>query len=158
VLASIPLVEPTDAPAARPALSEDQARALAARRRHGLRFRLVALATVAFVIVAVWGLTGAPNAWPVWPLLSLALLAALDAWHVLANPPIGRSDGRLKLRTTAGTLGIVNLFLIGIWLAGGAGYFWPAWALLGSAAALALKAAPWPHAWHDRLRGARYES
>jgi hypothetical protein len=93
------------------------------------------------VLVAIWALTGAPNAWPVWPLMSLALVAGLDAWRVLSAPP-GRRRG---LRTTAGTLAIVNLYLIGIWLAAGAGYFWPAWVLLGSAAAVALKAAPWPH-------------
>lgn len=158
VMATIPLAEPTHAAAARPVLSEDQARELDLRRRRGLRFRLIGLGTVAFVILAVWGLTGAPNAWPVWPLLSLAFVAALDAWHVFGNPPIGRSDRRRRLRTTAGTLAIVNLFLIGIWLAGGAGYFWPAWVLLGSAAALALKAMPWSHAWHERLHGASYES
>jgi hypothetical protein len=153
-MATIPLAEPTHAAAARPVLSEVEARELAARRRRGLRFRLVGVGTVAFVIVAVWALTGAPNAWPVWPLLSLAFVAALDSWHVLSNPPTARPDRRHRLRTTAGTLAIVNVFLIGIWLAGGAGYFWPAWAMLGSAVALALKAMPWSHAWHERLHGA----
>ncbi|MGH2714227.1 MAG: hypothetical protein ACRDM7_10160, partial [Thermoleophilaceae bacterium] len=61
---------------------------------------------------------------------------------------------RRRLVAPAGTLAIVNLFLIGIWIAGGAGYFWPAWVLLGSAVALALKAVPWSHAWHDRMHGA----
>jgi signal transduction histidine kinase len=153
VMATIPLAEPTQAVAARPVLSEVEARELAARRRRGLRFRLVGVGTVAFVIVAVWALTGAPNAWPVWPLLSLAFVAALDSWHVLSNPPTARPDRRHRLRTTAGTLAIVNVFLIGIWLAGGTGYFWPAWAMLGSAVALALKAMPWSHAWHERLHG-----
>jgi signal transduction histidine kinase len=154
VMATIPLAEPTHAAAARPGLSEEQARELDARRRRGLPFRLVGVGTVAFVILAVWGLTGAPNAWPVWPLLSLAFVAALDAWHVLGNPPMARTDRRRRLRTTAGTLVIVNLFLIGIWLAAGAGYFWPAWVLLGSAVALALKAMPWSHVWHERLHSA----
>jgi signal transduction histidine kinase len=150
VMATIPLAEPGDAPAAGPVLSADEARALGERRRRGLRYRLIALGTVAFVIVAVWGLTGAPNAWPVWPLLSLAFVAGLDAWHVFANPPGPRPERGRRLRTAAGTLAIVNLFLIGIWIAGGAGYFWPAWVLLGSAVALALKAMPWGHVWHDR--------
>ncbi len=48
--------------------------------------------------------------------------------------------------------------MIGLWLAGGAGYFWPAWVLLGSGVALALKAMPWSHAVHDRMHGVTYES
>jgi hypothetical protein len=72
---------------------------------------------------------------------------------VFANPPGPRPAHGRRVRSSAGTLAIVNVFLIGIWIAGGAGYFWPAWVLLGSAAALALKAIPWSHAWHDRVHG-----
>jgi signal transduction histidine kinase len=146
VMATIPLAQPADV-AIRPALSEEQLLALAERRRRGLRYRLIALGTIAFVIVAVWGLTGAPNAWPVWPLLGLAFVGALDAWK--AYTPGGRLLG------TAGALAITNLFLIGIWLASGSDYFWPAWVMLGSVIAFALKAMPWSHAWHDRLHGSR---
>ena len=153
VMATIPLADLTVSAPARPTLSEEQVRALAERRRRGLRYRLVALATVAFVILAVWGLTGAPNAWPVWPLLSLAFLAALDTWRTHMGSPAEHAQRRRQLLAAAGTLAIVNLFLIGIWAAGGAGYFWPAWAMLGSSLALALKAAPWPHTWHERLYG-----
>jgi signal transduction histidine kinase len=160
VMATIPLSAPDPGrAAARPALSPDQVRALAERRRRGLRYRLIALGTIAFVILAVWGLTGAPNAWPVWPILSLAFVAALDAWRVYTEPAGGFAGAprppatRRRLIATAGTLAIVNLFLVGIWIAGGAGYFWPAWVMLGSAVALALKAIPWTHAWHDRLHG-----
>jgi signal transduction histidine kinase len=167
VRASIPLVERVDLPdceKARAVLSDEEAREVQARRRHGLRFRLIGVGTVAFVVVAVWALTGAPNAWPVWPLLALALIAGLDSWNTFANPPISRSElaygeseravrrGR-HLRAAAGKLAIVNLFLIGIWAAAGAGYFWPAWVLLGSGAVLALKATPWSHDWHERLNG-----
>jgi hypothetical protein len=153
VMATIPLIQPEDAPAARPALSDDDLRALTLRRRRRLGYRLAALGTAAFVIVVVWALTGAPNAWPVWPLLSLVFVGALDAWRVHAHPPGVTRDRRHKLRASAGTLAIVNLFLIGIWLAAGAGYFWPSWVLLGSAVALALKAIPWSHAAHEGLQG-----
>jgi signal transduction histidine kinase len=153
VMATIPLADPGETPAAHPALTDDQLRALAERRRRGLRYRQVALGTVAFVIVAVWALTGAPTAWPVWPLLSLAFLAALDAWRVQMFVSTPGPDRRHGLRAAAGKLAIVNLFLIGIWAAGGAGYFWPAWVLLGSVAGLALKAAPWTQAWHERMHG-----
>jgi signal transduction histidine kinase len=161
VMATIPLAATAGGPAApeRPALTEDQVRALAERRRRGLRYRLIALGTIAFVILAVWALTGAPNAWPVWPLLSLAFLAALDAWRIHTEPAGGflaareRMNTRRRVIATGGTLAIVNLFLIGIWIASGSDYFWPAWAMLGSVVALALKAIPWSHAWHDRLHG-----
>jgi fatty acid desaturase len=46
---------------------------------------------------------------------------------------------RRRLRVDAGALAIINLALIGIWVAGGAGYFWPVWPILGCAAVLALK-------------------
>jgi signal transduction histidine kinase len=161
VMATIPLNAPASRPVTpeRPALSEEQLQALAERRRRGLRYRLIALGTIAVVILAIWGLTGAPNAWPVWPVLSLAFIAALDAWRVYTEPPGGFVAGRARMSTrrrviaTGGALGILNLFLIGIWIASGSDYFWPAWVMLGSAVALALKAIPWSHAWHDRLHG-----
>jgi signal transduction histidine kinase len=170
VVARIPLVEPaplTDADVARPVLTDEQAAQVDARRLRRLYGRLVALGTVAFAIVAVWALTGAPNQWPVWPLLSLAFLASLDAWRVRMTAPIRESDlsgggdhqvlrrGRRVLKA-AGSLAILNVFLFGIWIAGGAGYFWPAWVLLGSAVALALKAIPWlSHGGSERLQGTR---
>ncbi|MBA3263456.1 MAG: sensor domain-containing protein [Thermoleophilaceae bacterium] len=167
VRATIPLVErvPSAGHVPRPLLSDAEAAALQARRRHGLRVRSSLQGCAALVILAVWALTGAPNAWPAWPLLGMGLAVALDAWGVLGNPPARRSDfhgepnaralqRRRGVRATAGKLAIVNLFLIGIWLAGGAGYFWPAWVMLGSVVALALKAAPWSHAWLERVQGA----
>jgi hypothetical protein len=60
---------------------------------------------------------------------------------------------RRGLRATAGKLAIVNVFLIGIWVAAGAGYFWPAWVMLGSGVALGLKAAPWRHHRMERVQG-----
>ena len=168
VRAGIPLVEPVENPGpgfvARPLLSDAEAAEVQLRRRHGLRVRAGLLGGVALLLLAIWALTGAPNAWPVWPLLSLGLIAGLDAWAVLGNPPARLSelgDGldaralrrRRTLQSTAGRLAILNLFLVGIWMAAGAGYFWPAWALLGSAIAFGLKAAPWPHAWTERMQG-----
>ena len=160
VMATIPLSAPAPgADAVRPALTEEQARAFAESRRQGLRYRLVAYGTIAFVILAIWGLTGAPNAWPVWPVLSLAFIASLDAWRIFTEPVggfLGASEPpstRRRLIATAGSLAILNLFVIGIWIASGSDYFWPAWVLLGSAVAFALKAMPWSHAWHDRIHG-----
>ncbi len=134
--ATIPLVERVE-PASfghtrQPLLSDAQAAELQEHRRQGLRVRASVLGSVALIILIVWALTGAPNAWPVWPLLSLGLIAALDAWGVLGTPPARHSDldGRAgparacgaaaALRATAGKLAIVNVFLIGIWVAAGA--------------------------------------
>ena len=82
---------------------------------------------------------------------------------MLGNPPLSESDladGReprelhrvRALRAYAGALGIVNVFLIGVWLASSGSYFWPVWPLLGSAVAVGLKALRWPSL-RDRLLG-----
>jgi signal transduction histidine kinase len=170
VRASIPLVEPLPADVGRVdptrrLLSDSEAEEYQGRRVHGLRLRASLGAILALIVVGVWALTGAPNAWPVWPLLGIGLVVALDAWTVLGTPPARRSDlagepsarafqRRRAIRATAGRLAIVNAFLIGVWLASGAGYFWPAWVILGSAVALGLKAAPWSHTWAERVQGA----
>jgi signal transduction histidine kinase len=171
VRACIPLVEPLAATAAGAELTgtlltDSEAEEYQRRRVHSLRLRASLYAGVALVILAVWALTGAPNAWPVWPLLGIGLVFGLDAWTVLGTPPARRSDlagepsarafrRRRAVRATAGRLAILNLFIVGVWLAAGADYFWPAWVMLGSAVALGLKAAPWPHTWAERVQGAR---
>jgi hypothetical protein len=96
-------------------------------------------------------------------------VAALDAWFVLAGRRLRESDldgvggdrqqatrilrRRRRLRLDAGALGIINLTLIGIWVAAGAGYFWPAWPILGCAAVLALKSLRVGDAARERLIG-----
>ena len=60
-----------------------------------------------------------------------------------ARRRLGR--GERELRQHAASYVVVNLMLIGIWAATGAGYFWPVWPLLGWGAGLAL------HAWQVRL-------
>ena len=165
VLATIPLaeaVETAELRAGRPlVLSDAEAVERQARRRRLLRFRLAALGIVAAVMLTVWAVTGAPNAWPAWPLLAMGLVASLDAWFVLSSPPLRRSEAaddtaaralrrRRRLRTDAGAMAILNLFVIGVWIAAGAGYFWPVWVLLGSAAAVAVKALPWPDMVRER--------
>jgi signal transduction histidine kinase len=168
VTASIPLAASGDplgfGPVRERLLSDVDAARLQQHRRRGLRARATLLGIVALIVVVVWALTGAPNQWPVWPLLGIGLIVALDAWTVLATPPARRSDlggepnarvrRRRALRAMAGKLAIVNVFLIGIWLASGAGYFWPVWVILGTSLAVALKAAPWTHRWSERIQGA----
>jgi signal transduction histidine kinase len=168
VVASIPLSIPEAAETPLPVrgpqiLSDETAAERQAVRVRRLRTRLAVLGTLGLVCVVVWALTSGSYFWPVWPLLGLGLIAGLDAWRVLGNPPLRQADlaggrepreaRRLRgLRTYAGAMAIINLFLVGIWLAAGGGYLWPVWPLLGSILAVALKALRWPSL-RDRLLG-----
>ena len=91
--------------------------------------------------MAIWALTGPDLPWIVWPLLALGLIAGLDAWH------FNTTGNRLLHR--GGALVILNIFIVGVWAAAGAGdYFWPAWVMVGSGIALGLSVLP---------RGERHE-
>jgi hypothetical protein len=173
VVATIPLALPAQVDEPLPAegpqiLSNEAAAERQAGRVRRLRARLAVLGTLGLVCVVVWALTSGSYFWPIWPLLSLGMVAGLDAWRVLGNPPLRAADlgggrdprelHRLRgLRAYAGALAIIDLFLIGIWLASGAGYFWPVWPLLGSALAVGLKALRWPSL-RDRLLGQASQS
>jgi signal transduction histidine kinase len=160
VLATIPLSMPPEAEESwlptRPALLPDaDAEHVEQRRRRRLRGRLGFVGVIAAILIVVWALTGPDKPWIVWPLLGLGLVAALDAWFVLGGRRLRESDldgvsgdrrqatrtlrRRRRLRVDAGALAIINLALVGIWVAGGAGYFWPVWPILGCSALLALK-------------------
>jgi hypothetical protein len=107
-------------------------------RMHNLRIRLASLGLVAGVLVVIWALTGPDLPWIVWPLLALGLIAGLDAWHIHATAPLFR--GR-RLRHLGGSLLILNVFIVGVWAAAGAGdYFWPAWVMLGSGIVFGISA------------------
>ena len=60
---------------------------------------------------------------------------------------------RRRFRHHAGAQVILNIFLVGIWVAAGGGYFWPAWVMLGSAIAVGLNALPRPARAHRSLLG-----
>jgi hypothetical protein len=51
-----------------------------------------------------------------------------------------RLEKRRDFTTHVVTYVLVNAMLIGIWAISGAGYFWPAWVLLGWGVGLALNA------------------
>ncbi len=174
VTATIPLTagEPSEASAPQPwtprVLPTPEAEALARRNRHNLGIRVGALGIVAGVLVAIWALTGPDLPWIVWPLLGLGLIAGLDAWRVYASPPISEAElegeedrpaavrrllRRRRFRHHAGAQVILNIFIVGIWLAAGGGYFWPVWVMLGSAIAVGLNALPRPARAHRSLLG-----
>ena len=174
VVASIPLAQPVaavDATASESprVLPAEEAERVQADRKRQLRVRTLSMATIAGVLVAIWALTGPDLPWIAWPLLGIVLVAALDVWRVVALPPLRESDlegddraaairratKRRRFTHRAGSLAILNVFLVGVWIASGSSYFWPAWVMLGSIAALALKALPRPGTgagwWHDEL-------
>ena len=149
-------------------LPDVEADGVQANRRQHLVRRSLSLGIVAGVLVAIWALTDPGVPWIVWPLLGLGLIAGLDAWHVGSTPPLRESDlagahdrdaafRRLtksrRLRHLIGVLVILNLFIVGVWLASGSNYFWPAWVMLGSAIAIAIKALPRPARAHGNLLG-----
>jgi hypothetical protein len=168
VAASIPLtaealaaaeMRTADDPAPLPSAEEAEARQ--AERRQHLSLRSASLGIVAVVLVVIWALTGPGLPWIVWPLLAIGLIAGLDAWHVVSTVPLSDADAagaedpgaelrrlskRRNLRHQAGALAILNVFLVGVWIASGSGYFWPAWAMLGSGIAITLRALPRPSA------------
>ncbi len=154
--------EPTGMQGGVQVLPDAEADARQHRRMRNLRIRLASLGVVAGVLVLIWALTGPELPWIVWPLLGLGLIAGLDAWYTHASPPLreGELSGaenraealralvrRRRLRQLAGTLAILNLFIIGVWAASSApDYFWPAWVMVGSGIVFGLSALP-------RLRG-----
>ena len=164
VAAHIPLradphTEP-EAPRGARVLSDEEADATVARRRELLRPRLVAVALVAAVLVAIWALTPSPTFWAVWPLIGLGAYAALDALFTLVALPVRESalgDGdraaavsaarrRRHLILKAGVIGTVNAVAVAVWLASGVGYFWPAWVMLGTSIAMAAEYVRFPSA------------
>jgi signal transduction histidine kinase len=173
VVASIPLTEEAaeealsshDGPRI---LSAAEADELQGERRQHLLLRTASLGIVAAVLVVIWALTGPDLPWIVWPLLGIGLIAGLDAWRVLSMPPLSDSDltgaedredalrrlrRRRRLRHHLGAHVILNAFIVGVWLASGSSYFWPAWVMLGSGIAAALKALPRPARAHRHMLG-----
>ncbi len=163
VVAEIPLTEraAADATDARResgrVLPDEEAERIQGERRRRLNFRLGSLGIVAAVLIAIWALTDPGLPWIAWPLLALALVGGLDAWHVFSMPPLSEDDlegaadrsdelarvtRRRRLRHHIGAHVILNVFIVGVWVASNGTYFWPAWVMLGSAVAIAINALP----------------
>jgi signal transduction histidine kinase len=138
VTAVVPLggEHPGDEPTARAQVPQHQ-------RMRNLRIRLASFGVVAGVLVLIWALTGPDLPWIVWPLLGIGFIAALDAWHIHSTAPSPALVKRRRLHHIAGALGILNVFIIGVWAASGApDYFWPAWVMVGSGIVFGLSALP----------------
>jgi class 3 adenylate cyclase len=72
-----------------------------------------------------------------------AELAALTADLPAQSEPPSRAAPPADLRVHFTIYALVNLMLIGIWVASGAGYFWPIWPILGWGIGVAMHAVPW---------------
>jgi len=175
VVASIPLTQAAAEETARlwerpRVLTAEEAEAIQHERKRHLAWRIGCVGIVAAVLIVIWALTGPDLPWIVWPLLGIGFVAGLDAWRVLGAPPLSEADladadsadrdealrralRRRRLRHHAGALAILNLFIVGVWIASGSSYFWPAWVLLGSALAIAIKALPRPARAQGHLLG-----
>mgnify|MGYP001813421075 FL=1 len=65
----------------------------------------------------------------------------MDQHDERRDAAIGRITAKREFRNHALIYGAVNLLLVVIWAASGAGYFWPIWVIAGWGAGLAA------HAW-----------
>jgi len=111
------------------------------RRRRALAVHAGAYGLLALVLVAIWALTSPGYFWPEWALLSLGLPLAVHGWVELveSRPRLRRRFGATEaLAIHAGVSAAVAIFLVLVWALTTRAYFWPVWALLGLAAALAV--------------------
>jgi hypothetical protein len=105
-----------------------------------LRFHAGAFAGLSALLTFVWLLTPHGEFWPKHALVPLALALGVHAWLLLfeTRPDIvERAGGSRPLAVHAGISAALWTYLVWIW-AMTPGYFWPAWALLGLAAALGV--------------------
>src|SRR5581483_11782907 len=112
------------------------------RRRRTLAGRGAGYAIASVALIFIWLFTGHGNFWPVWPIMSLMLAFGIAAWrlYVDEHPERWQRPGLSPaLGFQLGASAVIFLFLTGVWAAGGAGYFWPVWPLLGLAVAAAVR-------------------
>jgi signal transduction histidine kinase len=112
------------------------------RRRRALQIHAIAFAALGVVSVVLWaGTTAGRYFWPAWVLVPLAASLAIHACIVLVD------ERTLRLRLSrgfamhAGVSLVLFVEVVAIWALSGAGYFWPAWVLLGLGVMLGVHAA-----------------
>jgi signal transduction histidine kinase len=113
-----------------------QRRTLAASpavRRRALATHAAFYAGLNALLILIWALTSRGYFWPKWTLICLGLPLAIHAWVELVDRRPGLA-GRIKTRALAIHIGVFAsfaLFFVFVWLAAGAGYFWPVWPIIG---------------------------
>src|SRR5215204_954074 len=103
-----------------------------------LSLHVALAALLGFVLTAIWGLTGGGYFWPAWVWTGLTLSISLH-WVIrraLHAPP----GSRRAFEAHAGGTAILGALLVMLWALTGSPTFWPIWALLVLAAALAVHA------------------
>jgi len=95
------------------------------------------------LLVVVWATTGGGTFWPKWVILSSALLVGAGWWiEAVDRSPRARALFRGRgLALHAGLSALLGLFMIGVWLCSGLGYFWPAWVIFALGLAVVVHAA-----------------
>jgi signal transduction histidine kinase len=117
-----------------------EAAAPAASTRSGgmLALHIALGAFCGFVTTIVWAMAGSDRFWPVWVWLGAAITVVLHAigWHVARSPrgPRRMLEGHALVSAT------IALILVTLWALTSGDVFWPAWPLLGLAAAFLLHA------------------
>lgn len=99
----------------------------AAALRRGFAATTIAVGTLVGALVLIWGLTGAGYFWPIWPAAGLGLPLAILGWITWVHGDVSRRRVSLAFTTVAGIFASIVGFLVVVWAAAGAGYFWPAW-------------------------------
>ena len=112
--------------------------AAAASPRSALALHVALAALAGFVNTSIWGLTGGGYFWPVWVWIGLALSVALHA--VIRRALRAPAGPRRAFEAHAGGSAILSGLLVMLWALTGSPTFWPIWALLVLAAALAVHA------------------
>jgi signal transduction histidine kinase len=123
-------------------LTEEAATERRSRGVGRLRAHAAVACGVLGTLVLIWFLTSGGYFWPAWPIAAWGLLLAIHSWVVLGRRRMTESSVRaaggvraLKRRrgieTRAALIGALVSFLVVVWAISGAGYFWPAWAMLG---------------------------
>ena len=96
---------------------------------------------VVALLMLIWLLTSSSYFWPYWVALPLAVPFGIHAvvTLLLDRPELWRRRGMtLALAIHIGVAAVIELFLIGVWIGSGGGYFWPGWPLLGLAVTVAV--------------------
>jgi signal transduction histidine kinase len=105
----------------------------AAIRRRALAAHAGFYASLNALLILIWAVTTRGYFWPAWTLICLGLPLAIHGWiELLDRRP--RLIGRSKTRALAihkGVYASFVLFFVFVWLASGAGYFWPMWPIIG---------------------------
>ena len=108
----------------------------AGRGGAALSLHIALAALTGFVCTAIWALAGSDYFWPAWVWAGAAVTVVLHAigWHVARAPRSPRRvlEGHALVATT------IALILGALWALTAGEVFWPAWPLLGLAAAVAL--------------------